>query len=345
MSRLIEPSILKSLYKPLLGLVQSYGVSEEDLFGRGGQSPRTSKIQTRPHSNIWLDLMERAVVLTGDPAAILRFGQTIRIDDIGPLGFALMSSANIESVLRLLIRYHPIISLDLRWQLVDIPNGAALRIEVTTGTAAQRILFIESVLSSVKWLGDFLLDGGLTELELHLDYSPPEYAESYKKLFGPRVVFNAEYCQLNIPSEILCLPLSSANAEAQVVVAQQCELIIEHLAGRGNLSTKVRWLLVQTCSNPPDIEKVAGKLFMSERNLRRKLKLEGYTFRQLQDEVRNALATEYLRSTEFSASDIAMLLGYTERANFNRAFIRWNNVTPSLYREQVNKKNNGDAFI
>jgi AraC-like DNA-binding protein len=335
---------VEGLSKPLVDLVKSYGVSEDELLGGIRKNPQKSIIQTRPYSNPWLDILERAVLLTGDPSAALRFGQYIRIGDLGPLGFALMNSANLESVLRLLVRYHPIISLDLRWQLVEKPNGAALRVEVTTGTPAGKVLFVESVFSSVKWLGDFLLDGGLSELELHLDYSPPEYAERYSKLFGPRVVFDAEFCEVYIPSEALGLPLSSANPEAQVVVTQQCELIIEHLNSGGNLSTKVRWILVQTCSNRPDIGEVASKLYMSERSLRRKLSLEGTSFSQLHDEVRSALAIEYLRRTEFSATDIAMLLGYTERANFNRAFLRWTSLSPGTYREKARaeyKENRG----
>lgn len=341
MSKSINQTILAGFSKPLFDLVKSYGVNGDELFVKNEKSSERSIIRTRPNSNEWLDLLERAVILTGDPSAALKFGQYIRIHDIGPLGFALMNSADIKSVLRLLVRYHPIISLDLRWQLVEIPTGAALRLEVTTGTPTSRILFVESVLSSVKWLGEFLLEGGLPELELHLDYSPPDYAQQYGKLMGSEVVFDAEYCQVLLPFETLNLPLSSANPEAQVVVTQQCELIIEHLNSGGNLSTKVRWLLVQTCANRPDIVEVASKLHMSERNLRRKLNLEGTSFSQLHDEVRNALAVEYLRKTDFSATDIATLLGYTERANFNRAFIRWAKVSPGVYRQQARAQYSG----
>lgn len=341
MSRTVKLSIMEGLAEPLVDLVKSYGVTEDQLFGPREKSAQKSLIRTQLYSNPWLDLLERAVTLTGDPAVALSFGQYIRIDSIGPLGFGLMNSADLESVLRLLIRYHPIISMDLQWQLVDIPGGAALRVEVTTGTPASRILFVESVFSSVKWLGDFLLEGGLPELELQLDYSPPEYAEQYNRLFGPRVAFDAEYCQLLFPSQALSLPLSSANPEAQVVVKQECELIIEHLNTGGKVSTKVRWLLVQTCANGPDIGEVASKLHMSERTLRRKLSLEGTSFSQLYDEVRSALATEYLRKTKFNATDIATLLGYSERANFNRAFVRWTGLSPGIYRERVRANRDG----
>ena len=73
---------------------------------------------------------------------------------------------------------------------------------------------------------------------------------------------------------------------------------------------------------------------MSERTLRRKLKNESVSFRALFDEVRDLLAIEYLTKTTLTVADIAHLLSYSETVNFRRAFVRWNGMTPSEYRQQ-----------
>jgi AraC-like DNA-binding protein len=46
------------------------------------------------------------------------------------------------------------------------------------------------------------------------------------------------------------------------------------------------------------------------------------------------LAREYLAKTELTVAEIAHLLDYAETANFRRAFVRWNGVTPSEYRQR-----------
>jgi AraC-like DNA-binding protein len=46
------------------------------------------------------------------------------------------------------------------------------------------------------------------------------------------------------------------------------------------------------------------------------------------------LAREYLAKTELTVAEIAHLLNYAETVNFRRAFVRWNGVTPSEYRQQ-----------
>jgi AraC-like DNA-binding protein len=46
------------------------------------------------------------------------------------------------------------------------------------------------------------------------------------------------------------------------------------------------------------------------------------------------LAQQYLAATELTGGNIAHLLDYFETVNFRRAFVRWNGITPSQYRQQ-----------
>ena len=79
---------------------------------------------------------------------------------------------------------------------------------------------------------------------------------------------------------------------------------------------------------------VAEGLHVSERTLRRRLEDESTSFRTTFEEVRDLLAREYLARTELTVAEIAHLLDYSETVNFRRAFVRWNGLTPSQYRQQ-----------
>jgi AraC-like DNA-binding protein len=48
--------------------------------------------------------------------------------------------------------------------------------------------------------------------------------------------------------------------------------------------------------------------------------------------VRCSLATEYLKTTSMSTDDIAMLLGFSDPANFRRALKRWTGKGPGELR-------------
>jgi transcriptional regulator GlxA family with amidase domain len=53
----------------------------------------------------------------------------------------------------------------------------------------------------------------------------------------------------------------------------------------------------------------------------------------ISDDVRCSLAQEYLRTTQMSTDDIAMLLGFSDGANFRRALKRWTGKAPSELRK------------
>ena len=80
-------------------------------------------------------------------------------------------------------------------------------------------------------------------------------------------------------------------------------------------------------------EDIANQLNMSYRTLRRRLSAEGLSFKQIHKEVVMGLATAYLRQTDLSTQEIAFLVGYSEVANFHRAFKTWFKQTPGAYRQ------------
>jgi AraC-like DNA-binding protein len=45
------------------------------------------------------------------------------------------------------------------------------------------------------------------------------------------------------------------------------------------------------------------------------------------------LALEHLKAGHLSIQEIAYTLGYTDMANFRRAFKRWEGVAPSQYQQ------------
>ena len=85
---------------------------------------------------------------------------------------------------------------------------------------------------------------------------------------------------------------------------------------------------------PPRIEVVARAARCSVRTLQRRLQESGLSFSRLIEEVRLSAAAEKLRQTGRKLVDIAFDAGYSDQANFTRAFRRWAGVPPSEFRRQ-----------
>ena len=83
---------------------------------------------------------------------------------------------------------------------------------------------------------------------------------------------------------------------------------------------------------PPRIESVARAARCSVRTLQRRLREAGLTYSGLLEEVRLEIAVRMLDEAGKKVIDISLDLGYSDQANFTRAFRRWAGVPPSEYR-------------
>ena len=79
---------------------------------------------------------------------------------------------------------------------------------------------------------------------------------------------------------------------------------------------------------------IAASIHLSRRSMPRKLRERGVFFSQLLESTRRELSLQYLRDSQHAFNEIACLVGFSDPANFSRAFKRWYGQPPSHYREQ-----------
>lgn len=128
-------------------------------------------------------------------------------------------------------------------------------------------------------------------------------------------------------------PLNTANAE---LLQANERIILDHLSRleHGRMANKVRQFLVAKLPARGVTEaQAAAALAVSMRTLQRKLLEEGESFSKLLEDTRRELADRYVRDHALSFSDVTYLLGFSDQANFSRAFRRWYNCSPSQYRK------------
>jgi AraC-like DNA-binding protein len=92
-------------------------------------------------------------------------------------------------------------------------------------------------------------------------------------------------------------------------------------------------LLAATPTGTPDLVKVASQLGMSKRTLQRKLAEKDIVFSDLVESISRTIAMDYVQHTDYSLTDVALMLGYAELSSFSRAFKRWSGVSPQQARE------------
>tara|TARA_B100000315_G_scaffold232148_1_gene244108 strand:+ start:11758 stop:12762 length:1005 start_codon:yes stop_codon:yes gene_type:complete len=324
----------RDLFKRLLAELAKSGVTPEDFLAQAGSRGWSAPVSGQPvfAGADSVTLLEAAAELTGDSSLAIRLGQAIGIDSYGTFGFALMTCANLRASTALLLRYGEVFFQPL-WEAHDHDGGLLLRMNLSFSDPEQRRLVTELSFAQLSLVGSSLYRGQIEGAEVHLDFSRPSHSGCYE-FAEAALKFDCQYSQLYLPAQALDTPVRTADPCQHVVFHQQCEEMLRGLGSAQKTTSAVRRLLIQSAGDFPDIAQVAKCLHQSERTLRRHLSSESTTFRATLEEVRDLLAREYLSKTDLTIVEIAHLLEYSVTVNFRRAFVRWNRVTPSQYRQQ-----------
>lgn len=157
---------------------------------------------------------------------------------------------------------------------------------------------------------------GLTEIEI---------------FSSTKVHFNQSSNAIAVPKSLLSMPLQqtsfSASLEQQEHTTWQASAPVSDFTG--SLRQLIQTLLR---TGPPDIDQAAAAAGMSVRSFQRRLTEENLNYSRLVDQVRFEAATTWLQDPSVQIIDIALELGYTDAANFTRAFRRWAGVSPREFR-------------
>ncbi len=99
-------------------------------------------------------------------------------------------------------------------------------------------------------------------------------------------------------------------------------------------------LVLRLMDGKSDIEGAAQVAGLGVQKMQRLLRREGASYRGVLDASRHRRAKALLRETSLSITEVGLSLGYSDHANFTRAFKRWYGCPPSTFRNRLSKKPN-----
>ena len=277
----------------------------------------------------------------------LWLGEQATLSHFGVLGYVLATSENVLEAIKSGFKYlrlnGPIFSVLLIQESdsVDGKSEAIIRIENTLELGEMLAFCCEYFFSSIVSLFHQLTRSRLPIHSLKLSYAQPlysknEHGDKYRHRFDCDVEFDHEYCELRFDSALLfeCLPNHDAATLERYLAS--CHNIMASFSSSSVLDNQVRAMLYSEPGQFPTIEQLANEFGCSSRTLRRDLAKVGTSYQSLLSEVRIELAKELLLNTDMSVEDIGERLGYSDPANFRRAFKVWLKQTPAQFRCRLN---------
>lgn len=269
------------------------------------------------------------------PGLGIEAGKRYHFTAFGALGFALASSPNALSALDLALRYFDLTFAFTRFHVSSVGEETHIAIDDTDLPEDVRAFVVERDTAALITVQRdlFSLRPGLQGV--YFKRAAPADLHGYIAFYGVHPVFGAACNKAVMSTAELARALPQGNTFALMAAEEQCRSLLDRHRQRAGLSGKVRGMLAQNATRMPDMKAVSETLFLTPRTLRRRLMEEGTTFLKLRDEVRLALAEEFLGKFALSIEQIAERLSYAEPTCFINAFKRWKGSTPLAYRKSV----------
>ncbi len=305
-------------------LLDGTGVSEALLAAEDGYLT-LAQVET---------IVLRAASLAPGEDAALELGRRFEVPSHGAFGLALLTAKDVDAALAVACRYFalviPFFELDLAGD--GDPRRIRLRARWPLDPRVERFHLIALCASVVTQSRLLLRDARPLGIELDAVYPAPPDLAAWTGIGGVALRFGCPAFEARIPAALAATPLPLAHARSHAAACKTLDALLAARPDPARFASTVRRQLERAGPPVPDVERVARALGTSTRTLRRRLAVEGTSFRSLLEEARVALADEWLATGERSITEIGLELGYSDAANFTRAYRRARGRPPTEAR-------------
>lgn len=322
-------------------MAAEYGVPESRvLAGTGVSVKRLRDPEVIVEATQELQLISNLVEHLGEvPALGVIAGQRYHFTTFGALGFALVSSKNLFEAMRIGLKYIQLTFAFCRFSLLNQEDFTHISINSAGLPDHLQQFILERDVACLITLQREIFSQLTPLVSLSLSFPAPGDTSPYESAFGIMPGFDKPMNAVVLDNHQLAQPMPQASELARRLAEQQCEILLNQRLKRSGLAAKVRQILAARASDMPGMEEVAHALNTIPRTLRRHLEQENTSFAALRDEVRQALAEEYLLGPRLSVEQVAERLGYSSTTSFINAYKRWYGITPSVRRAQLTSAN------
>ncbi len=333
------PELPARYYLRLGEQLQRLGVDPLPLLLQAGL--RSQQLQ-QPDALLRLEQVESLIAAVNAAAGrsdiAFELGRTLRLATHSIVGYGILSSPTLDYAMRLTSRFFRLLTPTLRMRYRLDAAAAEIRFEPVLPLSRAALLFhLEVVAVAMHIVLRELLGEALSRYQLQLSIPEPPHAARYAELEGARVQFgwpDGVGIRMLMSASLMGRAPALADASALQLAEDRCRVLLHDAVSEGRVADWVRMMLREASGGLPSLEDLAHTLNLSARTLDRHLQREGSGFRALQQEILRERACALLEAGRLSVTQIALELGYTDAANFARAFKRDTGMSPREWQKQ-----------
>ncbi len=158
--------------------------------------------------------------------------------------------------------------------------------------------------------------------------------KTYDSLFKTAIHFGGERNALSFSKRYLDFPIVKSESSLNDMLASFPAELLNLDELDNSVSSQILGLLGTDFRNElPTLPDIARRLNTTTATLHRRLKSEGKNWQKIKDDARRDAAAAHLCNPDYSISDVAELMGFSDDSTFYRSFKKWTRQTPKQYRD------------
>jgi AraC-like DNA-binding protein len=280
-----------------------------------------------------IKLLDLAAEELGDEFLGFHLAQDFDLREIGLLYYVMASSESLAEALRNAERYSMVNNEGVRLS-IDLDRATAISLHYLGVDRQSDRHQVEFWLGALVRVCRRVANSRLVPHQIRVRHHRAGLSAGIRNFLGCDIQFGSYADEIVFAEGVASLPSIDADAYLNgLLLTYANDALGKRTQSVSSLRSRVEAAIVKALPHgQANADVIAGRLGMSRRTLARALAEEGVTFSALLDEMRAALAKNYLGERELPISQIAWLLGYREVSSFTHAFGRWTGSTPRQFR-------------
>jgi hypothetical protein len=210
-------TVCSRVVQPLASVLKFSGIEPQGVVAPCGFGESAEHDDHRIERHAWYEVLDRSLDLTGDPRIGLRWAKIAAVNGgaMGLVEYLARSSSTLRTAITSLVHYGRVFQDDLAFESVSEGRSVCLRL-VSRDNARLPALWAEGILAYWYLIGvrlaNFDTSFAKSGTEILFAHSMPVGVTTYQRFFKCPVHFNASEYAIVFASELLDVPLATADA-------------------------------------------------------------------------------------------------------------------------------------
>ena len=318
--------------------VSARNVDPNDLLATVGLRPEDI---TDPNRYIALntvaELFDVAARRTGDGSFGVHYAVAFPKGGSGVLGHLMLSAPTVGDVLKVLVDYLEIHSIEMRALLESDGSSHAFYLSYPPRFTAPQLHYTDFLLTILILRLRLGAGAYWQPSAVEFAHRQPDDLALYQRYFGNRLTFDAPRYRVDIDAEHFLKPMPKLVDRLYDSMRDLGDRILRETRVRNDIVARTFTVLADQFKSeqPFELDSVASRLELTSRALQWRLEQAGTSYERLLEMTRRRLAVQLLRDTDLPMATIARRLGYSEPSSFARAAQGWFKLSPSVMRRRL----------